>query len=49
VQRLTLEMSLPAVAADFGRVQELTGKVRDSEARVRDLYAEWEELSEELG
>lgn len=47
-EQLSLEMSLPAVAADYARLQEVTRKVQSSESRVRDLYAEWERLSEEL-
>jgi ATP-binding cassette, subfamily F, member 3 len=47
--KLTLEMSLPHVAADFGKLNELTDKHRQLQGRIRSLYAEWDEAASKLG
>ena len=48
VSRLTLEMALPHIASDFGRLNELTEKHRELESRIRSLYSEWDEVAEKL-
>ena len=45
-EQLTLEMSTPAVAGDFGRLKEVTDEVETVQAKIAALYEEWERLSE---
>ncbi|HEX6125078.1 MAG TPA: ABC-F family ATP-binding cassette domain-containing protein [Pyrinomonadaceae bacterium] len=39
---LTNELGLPEVVADYPRLQEVTRKFEEKEARIRELYEEWE-------
>ena len=46
--KLTLEMALPHVASDFGRLNELTEKHRELQSRIQSLYAEWEDAADQI-
>ena len=48
LKKLTLEMSLPEVAADHAKLQERNEKYRQIEEKIQSLYDEWENLSEML-
>ena len=39
-------MSLPDVCTDVAKLQELTREKADNEAKLEELYAQWEQLSE---
>lgn len=39
-------MSLPDVCTDVAKLQELTKEKADNEAKLEELYAQWEQLSE---
>jgi ATP-binding cassette subfamily F protein 3 len=45
----SLQMSLPEIASDHGKLQKVTDEFQKIEKRVQALYEEWEKLSEELG
>ena len=49
LEQLTLEMSLPEIAADYGKLQDKGEKVAELEKRIRDLYRDWETTSRKLG
>jgi archaellum component FlaC len=42
-------MSLPEIAADYGKLQDKSEKVAELEKRIRDLYRDWETTSRKLG
>ncbi len=46
--RLTTEMSDPKIASDYGRLAEITKKLGDTENRIKELYAEWEDAAGHL-
>jgi ATP-binding cassette subfamily F protein 3 len=46
--KLTLEMATPQVAGDFARLSELTRRHEELEAKIKSLYAEWEQAAEAL-
>jgi len=46
--KLTLEMSLPQVAANFQKLNELTAKHKELESRIRSLYEEWDDIAGKL-
>lgn len=46
--KLSLEMALPQIASDFGKLNELTEKHRELQSRIQSLYAEWEGASEQI-
>lgn len=48
IARTTAEMSEPATAGDYPRLQILTEALAKAESGVNALYREWEELSSEL-
>ena len=45
----TAQISRPEIAADFARLGELTSRHQEIEARVKELYAEWEDAARKLG
>ena len=47
--RLTAQMSLPEVAADFGRLNEITSKQQGLDSQIKAMYSEWETAAEKLG
>ena len=49
VTKLALEMSLPQVASDFAKLNELTQKHRGLQDQVQSLYTEWDEAAAKLG
>ena len=48
VAKLSAEMSLPEVVADYAKFQELSGAVEAKHAKIQSLYEEWEAASAEL-
>jgi hypothetical protein len=48
VSKLTFELSQPHIAANHLLLQEVTGKIQETEKKVQNLYQEWEELLEKL-
>jgi ATP-binding cassette subfamily F protein 3 len=46
--KLAAEMSNPKIAADFGRVNQMSSSQRDLAERIRLLYAEWDEAAKAL-
>lgn len=46
--KLTEEMGQPDVASDFAQMKDLNDALDSSQASVRELYKEWEELSSQL-
>jgi ATP-binding cassette subfamily F protein 3 len=46
---ITAQMSQPDVAADFGRLSELTKRQQELESRIKSMYTEWETAAEKLG
>jgi len=46
---LTSQMSKPDIAGDFSRLSDLTEQHKRTEARVKELYAEWEKAAQKLG
>ena len=44
--QLTLRMSLPEIAADHAKLQEISEQFQKAEKRIQALYAEWEKLLE---
>lgn len=49
VAKLSAEISLPAVAADFARLQQATKRLEETESEIRSLYEEWEASQRSLG
>jgi len=49
ISELNSQMSQPEIAADFGRLNELTDKLKHTESEVQRLYSEWESAAEQLG
>ena len=45
---LTVQMSDPKIASDYGRLGEITKKLGETEARIKSLYAEWETAADQL-
>ena len=48
VAKLTAELSSPGVAADFGRVAEISDRIKSAESEIAVLYAEWESIANQL-
>lgn len=48
VERLTLEMSGPAVAADHSRLASINKTLADTQEQIKAHYEEWENLTEKL-
>ncbi|MFN0138831.1 MAG: ABC-F family ATP-binding cassette domain-containing protein [Pyrinomonadaceae bacterium] len=48
VARLAAEMSRSEIAADFAKLNQLTEKHSELEAKIRELYEEWESTSRKL-
>lgn len=48
IAKLTAEMSLPEIAADFSKLSTITGEIKQIEERSAELYLEWESLAEQL-
>lgn len=46
--KLSLAMASPEAAADHAKLQEVNEKYQQTEAKIQNLYEEWESLSEEL-
>ena len=46
--KLTAEIALPEVAADYGRLSESTAKLTAIEGRIQALYDEWSEVADQL-
>ena len=47
--KLTEEMALPSVSADYEKLAELTKKLNETETKIKSLYEEWESAASELG
>jgi ATP-binding cassette subfamily F protein 3 len=45
---LTLRMSTPETASDYGKLNEVTEKLAETQARIQGLYSEWASLTEQL-
>ncbi len=45
--RLALDLSDPAITADYEKVKQITGQQRDAEAELGALFQEWEQLSKQ--
>jgi ATP-binding cassette subfamily F protein 3 len=45
---LSFQMSLPEIASNHAKLQEVTGRFEKAEKRIQTLYEEWERLTEEL-
>ena len=48
VEKLSTEMSLPEVVADYAKFQEVSRAMQDKQAKIQSLYEEWESASAEL-
>jgi hypothetical protein len=48
VAKLSAEMSLPEVIADYAKFQEVSGIAEAKQAKIQSLYEEWEAASAEL-
>ena len=46
--QLTLQLSSPAVAADYERLAAVTNTLSETESRIKTLYTEWESAAEQL-
>ncbi|MBK7935237.1 MAG: ABC-F family ATP-binding cassette domain-containing protein [Acidobacteria bacterium] len=46
--KLAAEMADPKVASDYARLAEVTQKLTETEAKIKDLYSEWESAAEQL-
>ncbi len=46
--QLTTEMADPKTASDYARLADVTKELSETEARIKDLYAEWETAAEQL-
>ena len=49
VAKLSSEMASPRVATDFERLKVLSESHRETEAKIKALYAEWDASAKELG
>jgi ATP-binding cassette, subfamily F, member 3 len=47
LKQLSFQIGQPEVAADYDKLQEITGKLNETERKIQDLYLEWENLIEE--
>jgi ATP-binding cassette, subfamily F, member 3 len=45
---LSFQMSLPEVASNHEKLQEITNQFQKTEKQIQSLYEEWEKLSEEI-
>jgi ATP-binding cassette subfamily F protein 3 len=45
---ISLQMSLPEIASNHAKLQEITAKFQKTEKQIQSLYEEWERLTEEL-
>ncbi|MGC2237331.1 MAG: ABC-F family ATP-binding cassette domain-containing protein [Pyrinomonadaceae bacterium] len=48
LSKLTLKMSLPEIASDHAKLQEVSKQFEQIEKKIHSLYEEWETLSEEI-
>ena len=48
VENLTAELSRPEIASDFPRLASVTETIKTTEARIAELYAEWDSIAEQL-
>jgi ATP-binding cassette subfamily F protein 3 len=48
IGKLTTELSLPEVAADYSRLGDVTGAIERKQAETRRLYEEWEQCEQSL-
>jgi len=48
LSKLTFEMSLPEIAANHEKLQEVTQRFQETETKIQALYEEWEKLTEEI-
>ena len=46
---LTRELAMPQIASDYPKLAEISGKLRETETRIKALYEEWELAAERLG
>ncbi len=47
--KLSAEMADPKIASDYARLAEVTKTLTQTEAKIKNLYAEWESAAEQLG
>ncbi len=48
LEKLSEQMSLPGLSADFAKLQQVTDDIRRTEERIQKLYQEWETAAEQL-
>jgi ATP-binding cassette subfamily F protein 3 len=48
IAEINSKMSEPDIAADFARVNEITEKLKETEADIKNLYSEWEDATARL-
>jgi ATP-binding cassette, subfamily F, member 3 len=48
LSKISDEMALPEVAANHGKLAEVSGKFDLKQSQIQKMYSEWEKLSEEL-
>jgi hypothetical protein len=48
VAKLSAQMSLPEVVADYAKFQEISATVQEKQIGIQDLYNKWEAASSEL-
>lgn len=46
--KLTTEIADPKIGSDYARLADVTRSLSETEARIKDLYAEWETAAEHL-
>jgi len=46
--KISLQMSLPEIASNHAKLQEITDDFQKTESLIQNLYKEWEDLSEEI-
>jgi len=46
---LSLQMAQPQIASDFAKLKEVTDKHAETEKQIQALYAEWENITAQLG
>ena len=46
--RLSEEMSAPSIASDYGKLAELTQKLKETEQQTQALFDEWDAAAKEL-
>jgi ATP-binding cassette, subfamily F, member 3 len=48
LSKLSFQMSLPEIASNHEKLQEVTAQFQQTERKIHSLYEEWENLSEEI-